>query len=420
MHSNLAVAASLLALLALPAGAGGANGTDLGAPPSFGGIRFVVDASAPPVASGESTVEIRYAVTYDELLFLRHEDAYRARYEVTAILYDRDGEQVTGDSWRRAVEVADYAQTNSRRLRAEETLTLSAAPGTYRLKVELMSVDTRSSGVVETMLEIPRIAPGELTLGTIAFERGGEPSRQDSVSVANPSREYGERVPVVRLRIPVYGAPGARYELKLSVESSDGLVFKAFTDTADQADFLTEHTREFGVLDLEVGNYFAKVRLERVGGGDRAVRRARFRVVTSPKSWGEDFEKMISQISYVATREDIELLLDAPEDARDEAWEAFWRRHDPDPDAEGNAFKEEFLRRLGYANLHFGSTIEGWQTDMGRVYIQYGEPDDIESQPVGRMLNAWETWYYYNHHTKFIFVDREGFGEFVLVEASRI
>ena len=65
-------------------------------------------------------------------------------------------------------------------------------------------------------------------------------------------------------------------------------------------------------------------------------------------------------------------------------------------------------------------TIEGWRTDMGRIYIQYGEPDDIESQPVGRMLNAWETWYYYNHHTKFIFVDREGFGEFVLVEASRI
>jgi len=57
---------------------------------------------------------------------------------------------------------------------------------------------------------------------------------------------------------------------------------------------------------------------------------------------------------------------------------------------------------------------------MGRVYIQYGEPDDVDSQPVGRMLNAWETWYYYSEHTKFIFVDREGFGEYTLVEKSRI
>lgn len=169
-----------------------------------------------------------------------------------------------------------------------------------------------------------------------------------------------------------------------------------------------------------MGNYFAKVRVRRLDGNERLTGRAWFRVVTSPRSWGADFEKMISQISYVASRDDVDFLLDAPEDQRDEAWEEFWRRHDPDPSDERNEFKEEFLRRLGYANMHFKSTVEGWQTDMGRIYIQHGEPDDIDSQPVGRMLNAWETWYYYSEHVKFIFTDREGFGEYVLVETSRI
>ena len=397
-----------------------ASGVDLGASPGLGGIRFVVDARAAPVAAGEGTVEIRYAVTHDELLFLRHGDGYRARYEVTAILYGRDGGQVVGDSWRRAVEVADYDRTNSRRLKVEETLTLQAEPGSYRLKVELRSVDTRSHGFISTMVEVQRITPGKLTLGTIAFEREGPPPREDSEPVPDPSREYGEESPVVYLRIPVYGDPGTCYELALSVETSDGLVLKAFSDTVLQDDFLTEHTRRFGVLDIEVGNYFAKIRLRKIDDDERIVRRARFRVVTSPKSWGEDFDKMVAQISYVANRDDVERLLDVPEDERDEAWDDFWRRHDPDPTVEGNEFREEVLRRLGHANTHFRSIIEGWQTDMGRIYIQYGEPDDIDSQPVGRMLNAWETWYYYGEHTKFIFIDREGFGEYALVEASRI
>ncbi|MBD3368147.1 MAG: GWxTD domain-containing protein [Candidatus Eisenbacteria bacterium] len=129
---------------------------------------------------------------------------------------------------------------------------------------------------------------------------------------------------------------------------------------------------------------------------------------------------MIEQIGYVASRDEVERLLDTPPDQRDEAWEAFWASRDPTPDDGVNEFRREFIRRIGYANLHFRSTVPGWRTDMGRIYIQYGEPDDVESQPVGRMLNAWEVWYYYREHTKFVFVDREGFGEFALVERTRI
>jgi GWxTD domain-containing protein len=129
---------------------------------------------------------------------------------------------------------------------------------------------------------------------------------------------------------------------------------------------------------------------------------------------------MIAQISYVASRDEVERLLDTAPEERDEAWQAFWDSRDPDPSTTENEFRTEFLRRLGYVNTRFRSVVEGWQTDMGRIYIQYGEPDDVDSQPIGRMLHAWETWYYYSEHQKFVFVDRDGFGEFRLIESSRI
>jgi GWxTD domain-containing protein len=397
--------------------AGGARGqVDLGAPPSLGGMRFVAEATAEPVMSGEGTITIAYAVSYDELLFLKTDEGYRARFEVTAILYNEDGDQVTGDSWRREVRVAKYEETNSRRMTVKEELTLKALPGKYRLKVELNSLDTRSSGTIETMVEVPQISREGITLGPIVFER----EAADTTGTLEPAREYGEDNPTLRIRVPVYAEPGTRYLFDASIETSEGIVQKSEADTLVQTTFLMKHERSFGVLDLEVGNYFIKIKVRVLDGGQKAVRRARFRVVNSPKSWGTDFDKMIAQISYVASREDLERLMNAPPELRQQAWDDFWRRNDPDPSTEQNEFKDEFLRRLGEANMRFRSTVEGWQTDMGRIYIQHGEPDDVDSQPIGKMLNAWETWYYYLEHTKYVFVDKDGFGEFKLVEVSSI
>jgi len=177
---------------------------------------------------------------------------------------------------------------------------------------------------------------------------------------------------------------------------------------------------EFTVLDLEVGAHVLEVEVTPLPEGKEVSARSRFRVVTSPLSWGEDEETMLAQISYVATRDEMDLLSSVPPEERGPFWDGFWAGRDPDPATEFNEFKAEFLRRLGYANAQFRSIVEGWQTDMGRIYIQYGEPDDIDSQPIGQMLNAWEIWYYYGHHAKYIFVDKEGFGEFVLHEIARI
>ncbi len=116
----------------------------------------------------------------------------------------------------------------------------------------------------------------------------------------------------------------------------------------------------------------------------------------------------------------MDFLSSVPPEERGPVWDEFWARRDPNPATKVNEFKAEFLRRLGYANAQFRSIVEGWQTDMGRIYIQHGDPDDIDVQGVGQMLSAWEIWYYYRDHTKYMFVDEEGFGEFVLHEISRI
>jgi GWxTD domain-containing protein len=63
--------------------------------------------------------------------------------------------------------------------------------------------------------------------------------------------------------------------------------------------------------------------------------------------------------------------------------EQFWLRRDPTPGTPENEFKEEFYRRIAYANQHFTGAggLSGWRTDRGRIYITFGPPDQMEDHP---------------------------------------
>src|SRR6202158_1043993 len=73
----------------------------------------------------------------------------------------------------------------------------------------------------------------------------------------------------------------------------------------------------------------------------------------------------------------------ATDDERQQFIEQFWLRRDPTPDTEENEFKEEYYRRIAYANEHYASGIPGWKSDRGRIYIMYGPADEIESHSSG-------------------------------------
>ena len=92
----------------------------------------------------------------------------------------------------------------------------------------------------------------------------------------------------------------------------------------------------------------------------------------------------------------------------------FWRRRPL-------GAKEEFLRRVGYAN----STLqmmgrEGYRTDRGRVYITYGPPDDYERHPSDSDSRPYEIWVYNSIQggVIFVFVQRQPGGDYELVHST--
>lgn len=94
------------------------------------------------------------------------------------------------------------------------------------------------------------------------------------------------------------------------------------------------------------------------------------------------------------------------ENEREQFVEQFWLRRSSNFDLPDNDFKDEYYRRIVFANEKFGTETPGWKTDRGRVYIVFGPPDVIGShasgEPTGRspeegsetVQYSWERWHY--------------------------
>ncbi|HZS45924.1 MAG TPA: GWxTD domain-containing protein [Blastocatellia bacterium] len=95
------------------------------------------------------------------------------------------------------------------------------------------------------------------------------------------------------------------------------------------------------------------------------------------------------------------------DDEREAFIERFWQRRDPDPDTPENEYKDEYYRRVAYADAHYTSGIPGRNTDRGRIYIRFGPPDSVDSHPAGGQYERtaaegggststypFETWFY--------------------------
>jgi len=83
---------------------------------------------------------------------------------------------------------------------------------------------------------------------------------------------------------------------------------------------------------------------------------------------------------------------------REKFIEGFWKQRDPNPNTEENEFKIEHYKRLRYANKHYGkeSPGPGWRSEMGRIHILLGKPQQINKYLNSTGIYPTVIWFYSN------------------------
>lgn len=137
----------------------------------------------------------------------------------------------------------------------------------------------------------------------------------------------------------------------------------------------------------------------------------------------EELAAEFRKAQYVATDEDIRTFAKlTTEEARREFLSKFWAEVEKGKPGKNPVRRSDYLQRINVANQRYGNnTREGWTTDRGRVFILYGDPDEIERLPSQSNAKPHEIWHYYQieNGVEFVFVDRSGFSEYVLVHSTK-
>lgn len=136
----------------------------------------------------------------------------------------------------------------------------------------------------------------------------------------------------------------------------------------------------------------------------------------------EELDKEFEQSRYVALRnETAQYAKLKGVDAKRKALFDFWASRDEDKTTLINETKLEYFRRIAVVNSQYRTGFrEGWKTDRGRVYIVYGQPDEIERHANETDVKPYEVWFYNSIQggVQFIFGDRTGFSDYILLHST--
>lgn len=145
--------------------------------------------------------------------------------------------------------------------------------------------------------------------------------------------------------------------------------------------------------------------------------------VEMPDNFGETgwavqhWEKAVDYLKYVTDDDTRKELRSVPGRQRAEAWDSFWKGLDPVEGTSSNEMRKAYFERVRHANETFPTLLqEGWQTDMGEVYIRLGEPRQVDRYNMRASGNDIQVWSYWSPYAiDLVFYDETGLGDFYLL-----
>jgi GWxTD domain-containing protein len=325
--------------------------------------------------------------------------------------------------------------------------------GNYRLKVVAYdSADPARRDSLALPLEMkawtqrPAIGDLELCSSIQASTNKSHPYFKNAHEVVpNPSLIFGALAPVVYVYTEFYDVDTTKtYAVDYEIVDQSGAVVKKVTR---RRRYQVPNTVEIGTLNavaLNSGKYSLRLSLHSPAQAQPSQAQKVFYVYHPPVPGAEpvtatasfsplanavaaltekEVEQEFQQVKYLADKTEIDFFsqLTTPQ-AKKDFLKEFWARREAGSLAEPPRRRIDYLRRVEVANEVYSQyTKKGWRTDRGRVFILYGKPDEIERRPSEGVGKPYEIWYFYQIEggVQFVFVDRNGFGDYELVHSTK-
>jgi GWxTD domain-containing protein len=329
-----------------------------------------------------------------------------ARVVLSATIADPDGQALGGHAWTDLVDVVEGTG-----LFYERTQELGTQPGKQELVLHLLVDGAALGNAWRRRFEV-RETEGALRLGEPLILRleGGT----DWVEQGRAYVEEGDAP--LRVRSVLYDfaptPPTVASAVTYVLRDDVGAIVFAGSRRIDAQGAVTPFDLElplpaFGIYRLE---------LEASQGTRLATTARRFEVGIADLSALVGVAGSADLLGLILTPAELDSLQQGPAEQRGALWREFWGRRDPDPATPENEFDVVIRERLRYVGTHFSTSIPGWRSDRGRVYIRMGAPLRVEAVGQPEALERMERWTY--EEGVFLFVDRDRSGEYALLRTN--
>lgn len=341
-------------------------------------------------------------------------------------------------------------------------LNFSVPPGDYKLTVGVGDLTSGQSYLSESAVQIPARPAEGVSISSLEIANTAAPVEPDVTGefiknnyavVPNPTKLLPAAPGALIVYYELYGlAPGAGegdYTLRYDIYQLNGRRFLEERRRLTAAARTVARLDTFDLSGYPSGAYKVVVAVNN-GNGEEVARGVKEFVIYQPRLpeespsavgnyrlYSPDEEKRVrKELSIVAEAEELAAFDALPPEEKPIFVENFWARRDPAPETPENEFKNTFFERYQYVQEHFSTPFrEGVDTDRGRVYMKYGEPDMIIRSPMGLssqvtidtstwLSEPFEAWEYYtaggvdSQYILFVFVDFDGDGSYEIDAAT--
>jgi GWxTD domain-containing protein len=136
----------------------------------------------------------------------------------------------------------------------------------------------------------------------------------------------------------------------------------------------------FDLSKLSMGEYTLRAIVEHPASGAEAVGERTFSLLWKNAFWAMTEQDVLDEARVLFQEDEYDRFQAMSSGDRAQYVEEFWQNADPTPGTSRNELREEFMRRVRYANGQFQSQGKGMLSDRGRLYIRFGEPDEIQRE----------------------------------------
>lgn len=364
-----------------------------------------------PVVRSDSTFQVYLIVRIRSSFFqfLFEDDRYRASAEVEVVVRERRSERVVSRIWQTAVTLPTYEETNSNSVWHGTLDSLILSPGKYEvlLKYRDLHGQQRLSFVRKMTLD----PPGDLHMTAplfydpdIAAQTGpGLPDHSLSPlqGIWDFARPLGVQVAFWRTDT----TRGIPVRLTLIDEENGAVAFRSDTTLAAGGAFTALRMR-VPAERLPEGRHRLKVVY--FSDGDSVRKSIPFDLVWFDKPlslW--DRELRIKPLQYILENADYAALTEGGREERARKFRAFWDAQDPTPGTAFNELEREFYSRVDTTLSRYSTRRQlGWETDVGKVYISLGPPDEIVDRSLDPIPDPFMQWIYLRNERKITYTFR--------------